>query len=162
MSEFLINRRRDKVLAYLLKVDTTPLAFCKRDHKPVQFPSLRRLRKKDSLIMEILSATEYLSSLNMIGFIETYPGRRRSAVDIWRHAVAIQPDISIFDVMESIYRCRKYMAGGYCIQTRRTVFRLLSNMGQTVWSLEFDRNFMCRDFGMYFSTWRTINRKESS
>lgn len=56
--------------------------------------------------------------------IETRSSALRSSIDIWRHAKYYFPDISIFSVMNSIYRLTTVVRlyGQYCSVVRRRVF----------------------------------------
>ena len=57
-------------------------------------------------------------------YLETHPGKFRSSLDIWRHILAVRPEITIFEVMNSIYNIRDRLYGQYCSEVHRRVFKI--------------------------------------
>lgn len=105
--------------------NVSPLQFVPyikgRERKVVGIPEMKCI---EDTILEILKMSQsYCSSTVDENEIETTPGRLRSAIDIWRHAKTVIPDISIFTVMEIIYSIRKELYGHYCCTVHRTVFK---------------------------------------
>lgn len=78
----------------------------------------------DDMVLFIIKYSRVLDSKNLsTGKIETSRGRHRSSFDIWRHIKYFREDITLFDVMRSIYKLFKERKIGadYCYTVRRIV-----------------------------------------
>lgn len=109
----------------------------------------------DSLVRLIIDLSALYCSRYSNNILQCSAGRRRSAVDIWRHAIYVDSSITIFDIMESIYRIRDGLTGGYCGVVHRTVFRPRTDANH--WSIYNPSSFVCREFGIKFSTWKKLH-----
>src|SRR3972149_8159500 len=78
----------------------------------------------DRLVLKCLDLTNLYHSYSEDNVIETNMGKYRSVLDIWRHVKYFRPEVTIFEVMNSLYRNREKLAGQYCINIRRRVFKL--------------------------------------
>jgi len=145
--------RRDKILQYISKYNCDPLLF--KDPYTPDSDTVNLLNTEvDALVFEIISMSHRYGSYNTtMNYVETFPGKMRSSLDIWRHAKSAIPDIDIFTVMESIYRLKDRIYGHYCTTVKRAVFRL-----PTSWSIGVP-NFKCREYNIMFSTWRNLHEK---
>lgn len=145
-----IADRRNKILQYISKYNCDPLLF--KDpytpDSPIIYISDTNI---DSLVKGIITLSTTYGSYNPnMQYIETFPGKMRSSLDIWRHAKSVIPDIDIFTVMESIYNIKNQIYGHYCITVKRSVFmppRYSSGV----------RNILCREYNIMFSTWRCLH-----
>ncbi len=112
-----------------------------------------------SLIMNIVKVSNYRPSKRLTPTfkIETRRGARRSALDIWRHALVYKPELTIFEVMASIYRINitstndMTLRGWYCSTVRRLVF--WENRGR--WMIE---NRRVSEFKILFGDWGDIDK----
>lgn len=57
----------------------------------------------DSMVLRTLELTNRFPSY-CNSTVETFPGKNRSVLDIWRHIIYYYPDTTIFQVMDSLYR----------------------------------------------------------
>lgn len=147
-----ISIRRDKILQYISKHNCDPLLFKDPYTPDSAIVHLSDTKGIDILVFEIITLSSRLGSYNStMNFIETYPGRMRSSLDIWRHAKSVIPDVDIFTVMESIYRLKDRIYGHYCITVKRSVFKLPHSWGNSV------SNFKCREYNIMLSTWRNLH-----
>jgi len=146
-----IADRRNKILQYISKYNCDPLLF--KDpytpDSPIFYISDTNI---DILVKGIITlSTSYGSYNTTMNYVETFPGKMRSSLDIWRHAKSVIPDIDIFTVMESIYRLKDRLYGHYCSTVKRAVFRSPNSWGRSV------PNFKCREYNILFSTWRNLH-----
>lgn len=152
-----IKNRQKKILDYMEKTNQSPLVFRGNYGKnsPVINITGYEPTDIDGIVMDILNKSQLHPSFNpKTGKFETSAGRLRSALDIWRHAKSILPDIDIFTVMESIYRIRNELYGHFCLTVRRTVFRPnLFYHGR----IDDPSSFMCFEYGIKFSTWKNLH-----
>jgi len=135
------------VLSYLSYHDTSPLVFL--EDKSENIPD-----DLDELIIFCLERMSYNSSKNYINNrIETDPNKWRSSIDIWRHVKFYKPEITIFDVMDSLYRQQDELVGHYCITVQRQVFklRMLNTRGGFYSDID-------TEFGFEFIDWGGINK----
>lgn len=144
----------EKVKAYIAKNLQTPLHFASYLNKP---DGIKYADSLDDLILQILESTERSRSINPNEVGETGTGRRRSALDIWRHVLTYKPDTTIYAVMRSLYRLgveKNLLVGGFCTMILRRVFRrkdLYPN--SNIYDLK-----ILDEFGLIFSDWKTIGR----
>lgn len=105
----------------------------------------------DYLIVKILDLTKKYSSQNSkTGNVETAPHKYRSSYDIWRHVLFFQPNHSLLDVMDSIYRNEKKFYGQYCTTIYRRVFRTKDS--QSMWLDNEGRDYK-DEYGLEFYEW---------
>ena len=144
--------RRAKILRYIDEHNQDTLYFVNVYSPSKDITYLLDTDSIDLLVSEILSRSKNYGSYNPnMNYIETYPGRMRSSLDIWRHAKSIKPDIDIFTIMESIYGFRYDIYGHYCGNVKRAVFREPTFYSKGV------PNFKCREYNIMFSTWRKLH-----
>lgn len=153
---YLVKKRREKVLKYLKKYDTSPLIFKNWEGKTTELPDSDNI---DDLVRNILKYAKSYESFGQISDeYETDRGAMRSSFDIWRHAKAVKPDITIFQIMESLYNIRDDIYGHYCSTVRRGVFELTPEYG--LWSENItdagNLHFLSREYGITFYAWRNI------
>jgi hypothetical protein len=113
---------QDKVLGYVENNLHDTLYF-DEGVKPKTISSTKEL------VYNILEMTEHYSSRAKNGQVETYPNRARSSIDIWRHALDVCPDITIFDVMKALYELAhddEKLSTWICCTIDRRVFLTLS------------------------------------
>jgi hypothetical protein len=141
----------EKVRTYIQKFPQTPLHF------PDQEDEIKFTGSMNKLVTEILNKVELFPSKNVNNHVETWPGRRRSVLDIWRHVQFYKPDTTIFAVMRCLFRLgEENLTGCVCKEINRRTFRLkchhlhlgLGNMD------ELD------EFGLVFEDWKEIGRKK--
>lgn len=138
-----------QVLDYISHYDQTPLYF---KSKSVNKESISKLSIND-LVMKVLSLTKRYSSYNLkTGAKETKINRRRSSLDIWRHCKYFQPDITIFQVMRSLYKLEPAINSNYCGFVYRRVFRITDNL----LPLYLRGHEVHDEYKLLFSSWRDI------
>jgi hypothetical protein len=109
------------------------------------------------LVLSILDMTAKYYSVDGDGKVETPPEANRSAIDIWRHAIALYPDMDIYRIMETIYRlCDKeeeegaLVFGQFCWMIKQSVFR--NFRVRTT-----DMDFSCDEYDMAFGDWKVLH-----
>jgi hypothetical protein len=122
----------------------------------------QNLRGVDLLVYKcLLTSINYCSVEIVDGVVsvepETPPGKYRSSLDIWRHCKLFSPEITIFEVMDSMWNLTQdsVISCHYCSVVHRTVFFPLSRYG---WMTGVaGSSFPTREYKMEFSSWKTIN-----
>lgn len=125
MTKALTNK--DLVLRYINRRNKNSLIFCYFNGEDLDktTSSLIELLPLDLLILECLKLSlSYCSKDSVNDKIETEPNKYRSSLDIWRHVIYFNPEITIFDVMESLYENRGKLITHYCPDIKRRVFKL--------------------------------------
>lgn len=161
-----LENRRTKILAYNNKHRTDPLLFMNFAKKIVPIPETDLKFNKDGspnrrrLVMTIINMSEKYASVTETGLYETAPERNRSALDIWRHAKAIYPDIDVFGIMEAIYKlCLSgELYGQYCGTVHRAVFYSSATHYRDTRRRHPDElRWTCGDYRITFSTWENLH-----
>jgi hypothetical protein len=161
-----ISELREAIEEYNSKKLLTPLFFQdahKRKHA-IPKEELKTNRtgtpNRYRLVLSILDKTAKYYSVNGDGKVETPPEANRSAIDIWRHAIAIYPDIDIYRIMETIYRlCDKeeeegaLVFGQFCWMIDQSVFRNFCLKTTNM-------NFPCEEYGMEFKDWKVLHESK--
>lgn len=159
-----VTQRRKKIVDYMLQpgVMVTPLKFDMENQTTYEeLPEHMNLR---DLVLETLERTnrsgsyyEYKTTAvtpRTLVRKETSNLRYRSWLDIWRHITSIRPEVSVFQVMETLYKLKDEIYGHYCPTVRRAVFCALSMRG---WLTPIrERNFVARELRMIFRSWRNL------
>jgi len=156
----MLEKRLGKIEDYnSLQLDS-PLCFCNSRGKEIKIskddlkfnPSGTPHRR--NLVKVILDYTyEWYSKNTVTGDIETEPGRNRSIIDIWRHAIYLYPGLGILRLMEASFDLceRREICGQFCHKVERTVFRSHDLFESA--NTEFD----CEEYGIRFSTWKKLH-----
>ena len=149
-----IDDRRNKILQYINKRNCDPLLFKDPHTSNSPIVELTNYGGIDDLVFDIITMSHRYGSYNTtMNYVETYSGKMRSSLDIWRHAKSVLPDIDIFTIMEAVYRLQDRLYGHYCVTIKRAVFRLPNSWSNGV------SNFKCREYGIMFSTWRNLHEQ---
>jgi hypothetical protein len=166
VTQTLIQQRREKILAYNSQTCLEPLIFMDRKggileiaKEDLKFnksgtPNRRRL------VLSILEMCRNYGSTNQVtNKFETDAGRNRSAIDIWRHAKALYPNIDVFRIMETIWQlCEEgEVFGQYCHRVMRAVFRTWNHDGK-----DTDMHFDCHEYDIVFNTWELLHETPPS
>jgi len=106
----------------------------------------------DELVLKCLELTNFNWSFSEDNGIETCSRKWRSVLDIWRHVKYYRPEVTIFEVMNSLYRNKKELIGQYCDQVHRRVFKLKKFNNNL--TLNSQDNF--DEFGLKFKDWESI------
>lgn len=157
-----LEERQTKVNDYILVYDSTPLQFYNLD--PIDFKNYIENKTLEELTLNCLDLTNRYSSINLKGRVETSPERRRSSLDIYRHVIYFNPEITVFDIMSILYKNKKLLFGNYCYQVHRRVFKLMKNVHHYAYWDEPSRLSNLRkhdEYGLIFSDWKNINGKEN-
>lgn len=83
---------------------------------------------------------------------ETDADTFRSSLDIWRHVIYIKPEITIFQVMSAIWERREELAGQYCYEIYRRVFK------KCTWGT-IDDEYEEDEYGLTFEQWKDIDKE---
>ncbi|PNX51826.1 MAG: hypothetical protein BV456_01740 [Thermoplasmata archaeon M8B2D] len=114
----------------------------------------------DELVVKVLDLTKKYSSENTeTKNIETPAFKYRSSYDIWRHVIYFQPNYSLLDVMDSIYRNEEKFYGQYCTTIYRRVFRTKSNDNSKYLTNENKDHY--DEYNLIFNEWKNINKEEN-
>jgi hypothetical protein len=85
----------------------------------------RILTECETLLLTVFTLTNLYASNNLkTGIKETTSGRRRSSIDVWRHAKFFKPEIEIFDVMRALWNLEKMrvLHSIFCTDVNKRVF----------------------------------------
>jgi hypothetical protein len=160
---------KSKVLNYIKDLDKSPLKF--------NFSSIADQRRgekninaviNDWFVWTILESTGKYGSINSLTKIkETYAGCNRSVLDIWRHCIYYRPELTIFDIMNSLYSLvyDGDISTLFCGNIERRVFYIYFSYNEEDddFSGEFDGYQDSSDeeeedeFGLVFPEWCGIN-----
>lgn len=136
--------------------DSSPLKF--KDYTPKEpNPNV----SVDSMVLRCLKLTELYPSLNTESKLkETRNGRRRSSIDIWRHIIFFFPEVTLLQVMKSLYNVQDDLYGSYCYDVHRRVFflkngSLFTGLSGVTSTDEED------EYGLTFDDWNipTVDKK---
>lgn len=137
--------KRKAVQQYIQNYNRTPLKF-----KYYNAPENIELTETnvDKMVYRALVLSDVFPSENSDGRLETEPKRNRSSLDIWRHVIYYYPEITIFQVMNSLFNLKTVGEIGtiFCSQIMRRVFYLNSPSGDSVND----------EYGLNFSDWGDI------
>lgn len=103
---------QDKVNAYLESDPNLKTSLIFLDMEK-EIPNSKRFSLEE-WVTEILRLAEIYASINEGGEWETRSGAARSCIDIWRHLKYFKPEVSIFEVMEAMYKIRDQLGGQFC------------------------------------------------
>ncbi len=150
---------REKVLNYLNSEDITPLHFHFTDDFNDKLEFEKVSGNINELVKLVLKFTRGTSSYNVDDEFACGIERWRSCIDIWRHIIYYFPNITIFEVMKSLYDIRDECGGQYCGTVRRRTFKIKIYSGDRGWfNQTFDGLYTdFRDeFGLLWEDWETI------
>jgi len=153
-----LKTKKKRVNDYLSDKDCTPLHFNltatvtrQLVNDKIQEGSL------DKKIIAVLNLSKRFKSINENGRIETPADKWRSSLDIWRHILYGNPDVTIFDVMDSLYKQQDNLLSLYCNRIKRRVFRTRFNE-----DFRLAYGFMHKEaedeYQLEFIHWKEINR----
>lgn len=151
-----MNDKELAVLEYVRDHDNSPLHF----QDDIEYHPGRTTMRM--LVFRILDKLATRASINKDGIIETSSGRRRSALDIWRHVIYYRPKATIFWVMRTLWKLNYeegILSGQYCNATSRRVMRLTVNVPYGYRKGMFNETTK-DEFGLVFSDWRIIGKEE--
>ena len=114
-----MNSKQLKVMNFLEGSPQDHLVF-KGETNPAEMSKL----SLDNLTYKCISLTHTLHSLNpATGIIETRAGKWRSSLDIWRHVKFYKPEVTLLDVMSTIFNIQDKLIGHYCRDIHRRTFK---------------------------------------
>jgi len=139
----------DKVLGYIRSCEHGPLHFSE-GHQPTG-NSVREL------VLSVLAAADNHASLTDHNTTDTYPYKNRSSIDIWRHIISVTPDVTIFEVLRTLFELirDKEVGSLKCPRIGRRVFRLKSVPG---WTEDYGR-FELDEYGLLTADWEWIGEE---
>ncbi len=111
--------------------------------------------KRDAAVLLCLKLLEARSSISDKYGMETSAGRRRSAIDIYRHLKPYRPKLTLFAVMQTLYQLDAVegkLVSCYCNNVKRRVFILK----ETFPHKESMHYFTDDEFGLEFPQWEDI------
>lgn len=159
--------RRKKIMDYVETQRHDPLFFYRTGYSDRVIPHEERYATADywykddmslaDMVVAILITARHMGSANKDG-VETFTGKRRSSLDIWRHIIAVRPDVELFDVMETILSIVRNLNINYCYVVHRTVFTY-REYALTDDQLLYDKPgaTVCREYGnIRFSSWNKL------
>lgn len=148
-----MNNKKQQVLDYI--DDNTHDALYFTDDVQKSFELLKDSSLHDCVEL-VLTYTQDNYSCRKLGGIlinDTYPDCTRSSIDIWRHILSIKPEVTIFEVMETMYNMSDELVGQFCDSVDRRVFRLKKRMRGWILADTLDYD----EYGLEFPDWRNIN-----
>jgi len=148
---------QEKVLEFISERDTTSLIF----KKVVNEWEIIKINAEDLTLNEVVElvldySSEYSSYNLMSHSRETLSNKWRSSLDIYRHTKYFIPEVTIFDVMNSLYEIKDILVGHYCGDIKRRVFKLEKNTSYC--SLHTDGTSYYDEYGLTFENWKGINK----
>ena len=116
---------QQQVLDYINERNTTPLQFWKLNEiKEEELTNIANSGNLDMLVFKCLECTNVYYSFNIsTRNMETTSNRWRSSLDIWRHVKYFKSDVTIFQVMKSLWDIKENLVGHYCPDIQRRVFK---------------------------------------
>ena len=145
---------QQQVLDYIDGRNTTTLQFWDLDK--LWEDNLTNIANSDNLDMLVFKCLEltvtYLSFNIVTKNIETTYNRWRSSLDIWRHVKYFKSDVTIFQVMKSLWNIRKCLVGHYCPDISRRVFKIRLD-SYTYTMMKVDR---CDEYNLEWEDWKHI------
>ena len=159
------SAERDKVLEYINRYDMSPLYFTHAPLKEIESYSKKIYDSHglNSLVCKnielMLGYGSHRRDKDGSYILDTPAGRerRRSVLDIWRHCIVTDPEITIFQVMNSLY----HLVGDWvfcqavCQRIHRRVFFPYDRRDR-----EYSR--VKDEFGLYFKQWKDIDKTNES
>ena len=114
-----------------------------------------KLLSLPELIVKILYLSKYFKSENKAGKIETSFNKNRSSLDIWRHVKYYLPEITIYDIMNELYKLNSFhFYTLLCPDIKRRVFHWSGEERGVIYNESF------RDeFGLTFYEWENIKEE---
>jgi len=154
MSKSLENRKKC-VLRYIKYQDTTILVFCNKQRKIISELKEYKFDNINNLVIKVLDLSYHFYSRKLVDkrFTCSYD-KRRSSLDIYRHCKYFKRDITIFDVMNSLYSIGSpILYTIFCGNIMRRVFKLQKNH----YYIHFDNLDLKDEYDLKFSEWNGIN-----
>jgi len=113
----------------------------------------------NELINKLVIMSKNMRSVNENGNLETSYSRNRSSIDIWRHAKFFRKDITIFEVMEELYKIveEKKAISQFCSSVKRRVFNYVSSNGSNLWTYNYGVSSK-DEYGLYWTDWKNITK----
>ena len=157
-----VKARREKIRLYNSDKKLSPLIFTDISGKAVKIkkldlkPQENDPTKDVQLVRVILNMSKSHRSIDKFtGLFETGPGKNRSIIDIYRHALDVNPDVDIYSLMEAVHYLYStgYIFGQFCGLIRRSVFRSHNHPGPNWINLKFN----CKDYKIRFSSWKNLH-----
>jgi len=152
----MINKKQ-YVLDYIQGHRHDPLHFMTSRHvyadlpDRIEMPVYSTVRGYVKTVISLAYSYNSVSSTETC--VETYSGKLRSAIDIWRHIIDVRPETTIFEVMRAIYKLiqKNRLGGHYCSVVRRRVF-----WGIRLSNLNIYNEDVLDEFGLVFDDWKDI------
>jgi len=145
-------QNKEAVIQYIKNYSNSPLVFHEVNHPEIEFkPDISNLTLNELVLFVLENTSKYYSKNKYM--TETGRGRLRSSLDIWRHVKYFRPNISIFDVMNSLYEIKHELISHYCVTVNRRVFGLRKFYSRVYSLLENEKD----EYGMVFIDWENIN-----
>ena len=91
------------------------------------------------------------------GVFYCHYGVWRSSIDIWRHIYALTPDISLPEVLSSLYDIREILCGQICRIIRKRTFKLNTFYNQ--YNMELLHTDTHDEYNLLFCEWRKIHKE---
>jgi len=121
MSE-LKDRRVRVFLGGLPAEELTPLYFKKTSRSKTLLP-VPAAETLGELVLTILRMTQTYPSVFEDLKVQATKDRNRSALDLWRHVIAVRPEVQLSEVMHELFNLPKKSCGMlYCGTVKRRVF----------------------------------------
>ncbi len=116
---------RERIDSYLSRHETSPLEFKEIFSEREIKSDISDTQSLETLIERCLQLMEIACSYNTeTGALETIDGKWRSSLDIWRHIKLFRPQVTIYQVMKTLWIIKSKLVGHYCPDIRRRVFKL--------------------------------------
>jgi hypothetical protein len=153
-----VEYTRRLVNVYLKTEETSPLilnGWFKRRAKVFNLS----VYSMEEIVLKVLSLTEQYPTETRDGRDYVSEKSNRSCVDIWRLIINFIPEVTIFQVMNSIYKIKDKLNCQYCFSIEKRVFYVNSirNSLNIILPSSFVHHSEKKDeFGLYFEEWGRI------
>lgn len=155
---------RDKVLEYISHEKSSPLVFQGLLEEGLSWDNIGKYfiegETVEGMVRKVLQYSNKFPSFDSVeGEFETAPGKNRSTLDIWRHIIFFNKEITIFDVMHAIDNIGgNELVGGVCMDIGRRVFKLIVNRRRDTREFSmFNNSYADTDeYGLRFDEWKEI------
>lgn len=155
-----MKTNEERVLEYIDTHNHDPLYFGTQEFSN-KFESIKNSSIEELIICCLNFLRSGCSYRKIDGELvpDTGSCRYRSSIDIWRHIISIRPEVTIFEVMNSIYNIKDKLYGQYCTTVWRRVFK---NKPKDLYGdiyPNIENQTMEDEYNLLFSSWKDIGKK---
>lgn len=142
-----MNQNQQRVINYVYSKPHEPLRWNLSEETTEKLKELSLDKLTYQVVLMTLSEDSYTSE---DGF-QCNRNRWRSSLDIWRHIIYFKPEITILQVMNSLFNIGDTLSGHFCDNIMRRVFRT-----KTYGRLSISER---DEYKLYWKDWNNIDKE---